>query len=385
MIVRPYGVVIDGSLELGVELVIGAGHIQEIRPHTGIPDDCVVSSAFVNAHSHLEYRGLQGHMEQADYLPWIREITLKKRQQSPAQVREDCLLAARENRATGVALIGEHSDRPFAGEALRAAGISGVVFQEVITFNEPENRAAKLATVKQNAELTRSQFQPVFLSPHAYFTVDRTTLSEMGAAKGPLSIHVAETPMESQFTREGAGPIADLYRSSGMALRPTGVGIVKTLDELGLAHSRAQFIHCCAVTEEEIELMASRGVRVAHCPRSNARLKCPPAPIREMLDAGIKVGLGLDSPASSGPIGMFEEMRAALETSIERRRPLTAEEIWRMATDPSVLPVESPPWGICVGSKAPLIRIHLAGALSTDDLIEGATAAMVEWVEQDNQ
>src|SRR5215510_4332802 len=144
MVLRPHGVVIDGSLEVGLEILVGDGAIQDIRPHTGIPERWVASVPFVNAHSHLEYRGFQGSFERLDYWPWIREITRRKADQTPAQVEADCQLAARENHASGVAFIGEHSDRPGSAAALSDAGIDGFLFQEVITFNEALDPAEKL-------------------------------------------------------------------------------------------------------------------------------------------------------------------------------------------------------------------------------------------------
>ena len=98
-----------------------------------------------------------------------------------------------------------------------------------------------------------------------------------------------------------------------------------------------------------------------------------------MLDAGIKVGIGLDSPASSGPIDMFEEIRCALQVATERGRPLKPEEVWQMATDPSVLPLEQQK-GATGLPDAPLIKIRIANAHSLLDVIERATPDHVEWV-----
>ncbi len=384
MILRPYGILIAGQVELGVELVVEAGRIEEIRPHTGVPEDYVISPAFVNAHSHLEYRGMLGKLASSDYWSWIREITRLKQAETPEEVRASCHLAAKENRASGVALIGEHSDRPFAGEALSVVGIGGIIFQEVITFFERETRLEKIRQVEAKAEVNRSSgFDgPVTLSPHAYQTVDQVTLEEQGSAGLPLSIHVAETAMESQFTKLGEGEIADFYRSVGVPFETTGKDIVETLADLKLARRGAQWVHCCAVSESDIALMAASCVTVAHCPRSNVRLKCPASPVREMLDAGIAMGLGLDSPASSGPIDMFDEMRSALDVSIGRGRPITAEEVWRMATDwgASSLPIPTQPWEIAFGSSTPLIKIRVRGALQTLDIVEQASASCVEWV-----
>lgn len=381
MILRPYGLLIDGRLEIGLELRIEDGHILQIRPHTGVPDTYVVSPAFVNAHSHMEYRGLQGKIGQRQWWPWIRQITKLKMEEAEADVRRATLRASAENRATGVALIGEHSDRPYAGEAMAKNRLEGIIFQEVITFFESESPEEKLAAVERKAEKQRQDFDgPVVPNPHAVYSVDRGTLARFGRSNDPISIHLAESQAESEFTVTGGGPIGDFYREFGVPCEPTGVGVFQTAKALSLVRSGAQIVHGCDLSPGEIEELAASGASVAHCPRSNEALGCPRAPVREMLDAGVVVGLGMDSPASSGSIDVFQEMRSALATSEGRGAPLSAEEIWRMATVSGAESLSRKGWQIEEGSKAPLIKIHVEGAHRTEDVIEMGSPERVEWV-----
>lgn len=362
MILRPFGIVVEGTLELGIELIVEDGIVCDMRPQTGIPEDFVVSPAFVNAHSHLEYRGMLDTITETGYWPWIRELTRLKTLESESQVAEACRIAANENRATGVAWIGEHSDRPFAAPALTQHAIGGTIFQELITFFERDNPEKKRAKIGQNADLSRMAFQGLVVeSPHAYQTVDPLTLASIGANQLPFSIHVAETEYESQLSLDGSGPIGDFYRHHEIELPVSGKTIVPTLADLGLVRPKAQFVHCCAVDDEDIEILARGSVTVAHCPRSNARLGCPTAPVRRMISAGINVGLGMDSPASSGPINMFAEMRTASYSASALGEPLTQEQVWNMATTMghrSFFSHNSEPWEIAIGSRTPLIKIH---------------------------
>lgn len=383
MIVRPYGIWLGESLELGAELVLEDGVVREIRPHTGIPEAFVLSPAFVNAHSHFEYLGLEGQVEGATYGEWIANLTRMKAAQSTPQVSADAVRAGALNRATGVAFVAEHSDRLGSGWAMLEAGLQGVIFQEVITFREREQPKSKLELVGQKAHEAGFQFGgPVYLSPHAYHTVDPATLYGLASRLGPLSIHVAETGAESEFTRTGGGPIGEFYRASGAVPVPTGQGVVETLGELGYLRRGVQFVHCCALEEGDIERLRDGGVTVAHCPRSNERLQCPRAPVREMLDAGVVVGLGLDSAASSGPIDYFAEMRSALAVSRRRGRPITADEVWSMGTESGRLsvPIPGDPWRIEVGSRVPMIAIEVAGAVCIEDVIEGGSPERVRWL-----
>lgn len=356
MILRPYGVVMDGRLELGLEVVVEDDGTLTLRPHTAIPEPYVLSAGFANAHSHLEYRGLQDRIGHTEYWPWIRELTRLKRDQDPEDVAADALQAAMENFAGGVRTIEEHSDRPVAGLAIREAGLDAVIYQELITFFEQKSPAEKWAQVESNAEINSSYGTLTHISPHSAFLVDEASLRRFAEAR-PFSIHVAETPFENGFFREGKGPIADLYRAQGFEPRVTGESVIAYLDRIGLVHNMAQFVHVCAVDDEDIARLTAGGVRVAHCPRSNVRLGCPISPVKRLVDAGLNVGIGLDSAASSGPVDMFAEMREALEQSHQIGEPLLPEEVWRIAS------IGAPK------RQADLIAIHVPDALSTEDLI----------------
>jgi cytosine/adenosine deaminase-related metal-dependent hydrolase len=66
------------------------------------------------------------------------------------------------------------------------------------------------------------------------------------------------------------------------------------------------------MTSDEIKLFADTGTGVAHCPSANMRCGQGIAKIREMLDMGVNVGLGVDGSASNDTSNMFMEARLAM-------------------------------------------------------------------------
>lgn len=381
MVIRPSGLVLNGNLELGLELLLDDGKIAEIRPQTGMPDPFVASVPFVNAHSHLEYRGLQGEIHETEYWPWIRELTRRKALQTLEEVAEDCRAAATENRATGVGLIGEHTDRPGAMAALREAGILVAGFQELITFNEQLDPAEKRAATESKKVANEAILgETMHWALHAPYTVDEATLREFADLKDRISIHVAETEDENLFFLHGSGRIADFYAAHGFAPRKADRTAVGYLHALGLLRPGVQLVHGCAMSTEDIALLKGSGVSLAHCPRSNEHLGCPKASIKSVLAAGVPVGIGLDSPASSGPIDMFAEMRMALHVAHHGPGTLTPETVWRMATSMGAQSLGVEGWDLREGWSGPILAIDLGFAHTIEEMIEHGTPEHVRWI-----
>ena len=120
-----------------------------------------------------------------------------------------------------------------------------------------------------------------------------------------------------------------------MLVPPPGTTGIRALAEAGLLDSNVIAAHCVKADEEEIELLAAHDVAVAHCPRSNGILGCGVAPLTALREAGIRVCIATDSPASTPSFDMFDEMRAAIVGARAREgRPdaLTAADALELAT-----------------------------------------------------
>jgi 5-methylthioadenosine/S-adenosylhomocysteine deaminase len=380
VILRPYGIVVEGELQLGLEVIVEEGVVQEVRPHTGMPEDFVLSPAFVNAHSHLEYRGLQDRIPSQPFWQWINELVRLNTDTTQEETKRWTELAALENRRTGVALIAEHSNRPFAGAALSAQGIGGTIFQETITIDCWGDGADKIKEIEERAIQQRSECSlDVFVSTHAPYSVDPSSLRRVNEMSARNSIHAAESYEELAWITKGEGPISEFYTSCGFE-PPRFRSTVAYLSSLGMIRPGTQLVHCCSIDDEDIEQMARGGVNVAHCPYSNVYLHCPVAPVRRMLSAGIPVGLGMDSAGSGGPIDMFLAMRSALSSSLSLGEPVSAETVWNMATTAGASSLGVSDWSVSAGSACPLIKVRVPGAYSIGEVIDVAKPEMVEFV-----
>ena len=83
-------------------------------------------------------------------------------------------------------------------------------------------------------------------------------------------------------------------------------------EDLGWTGEHVWHAHCVKLDAGEIDLFARSGTGVAHCPCSNCRLGSGIAPVRQMRDAGVKVGLGVDGSASNDAGHLLGEARQAM-------------------------------------------------------------------------
>jgi cytosine/adenosine deaminase-related metal-dependent hydrolase len=139
----------------------------------------------------------------------------------------------------------------------------------------------------------------VVLAPCSLFSVSQDLMRETAKLarqyKVHLHTHLAETQDEEVYTQEHFG------------LRP-----VAWMETLGWLGDDVWYAHSVHVNDEEIAHYAKNGCGVAHCATSNMRLASGIAPIQKMLDAGVKVGLGVDGSASNDSSHMLAEARQAM-------------------------------------------------------------------------
>ena len=132
-----------------------------------------------------------------------------------------------------------------------------------------------------------------------------------------LHTHLAETLDEEQFCLATYGKTPAEY-----------------VEDLGWLGDDVWLAHCVHLADVAIKRFAETGTGVAHCPTSNGRLGAGSARVREMIDATVPVGMGVDGSASNEANRLVAEMQAALVVARLRGGPtaLTAREALRIAT-----------------------------------------------------
>ena len=220
---------------------------------------------------------------------------------------------------SGVTCVADASNSGLASmDALRDVGMRGIVFQE--SFG-PDPRLAKENFEKLKTEIARLRERETSLvkcgvSPHAPYTVCAPQLELIAnfslTERLPLMMHAAETAMEVSLMRDGRGPFAEGLSSRGIEWRAPGVSTIQYLHDHGVLETSALLAHCIYVDEADMEMLKQTGTRVAHCPKSNAKLGHGVAPFAQFLEKEITVGLGSDSVASNNTCDLLEEARFAL-------------------------------------------------------------------------
>lgn len=302
----------------------------------------VLLPGLVNAHTHLELTALRGFLDGLDFPRWLATLVAAKRD---VLFREDLLDSARLGVAEGLrAGITTYADTCESGVALDAmveAGVRGVMYQEVFG-PAPEQCEQSMTELRAKVAAVAARATPrvrIGASPHAPYSVSDALFAaatDYARVEGlPVAIHIAESVAESSLVARGDGPFAEAHRKRGIPVAPRGLSPVAMLERVGALAARPLLIHCVRVDDRDVRRIARHRCAVAHCPASNAKLGHGIAPLRELLDAGIPVGLGSDSMASNNHMDLLGEARLAVllqHTRLGRAGAVAAGEALALAT-----------------------------------------------------
>jgi len=332
-----------------------AGEIVDVGPDVTADETldatgCLVMPGLLNAHTHVAMTLLRGHADDKPLDAWLQEdIWPVEAELTPEDIRigtELGLVEFIKNGITGFAdsyfEVGE------IAEATEQSGLRANLCHAFITIGKDEEAAR--ADAQEGLEIAR-EFEgradgriTTALMPHSLTTAETEYLEEFVPQARehdiPLHFHANETKNE-------VDPLVSEHDK-----RP-----LEYADNLGMLTDQDFLAHCVHVDETEIDLLADRDASVIHCPASNMKLASGIAPIQEMLDAGVNVGLGTDGAASNNDLDLFDEIRdAAMIGKLARgdARDVAAEDAVRMATEGSATAIGLPVGQIEAGGTADL-------------------------------
>jgi 5-methylthioadenosine/S-adenosylhomocysteine deaminase len=288
----------------------------------------LVLPGLVNAHGHVPMILMRGLADDLPLLDWLNKVVF------PAEARFvdadfvywGTLLACVEMARSGTTTFADMYY--FEDEIARAtdkAGLRAVLGQTVIGFPAPDYKTTEAALAGTEAFLKRwkghSRIVPS-VAPHGLYTTPLDAVRrarELSRRYGvPFQIHAHESDDEDRLVREKLGNTA-----------------LSVLEDAGLLGPDVLVHHAITTTDDDIRLLARRGVAVSHNPESNMKVAAGPARVPEMLAAGVVVGLGTDGAASNNNLDMFETMDVAAKVhKLVRRDPtaMSAREVFRLAT-----------------------------------------------------
>jgi cytosine/adenosine deaminase-related metal-dependent hydrolase len=330
-------------IEDGFVAAVGAGDQPAADERVGL-GGAVVTPGLVNTHHHLYQTLTRARAQQATLFEWLVELY-----PTWAGIDAEAEYAAARTGLAELMLSG--CTTVFDHHYVFPRGRSGLVEAEVQAARElgcrivasrgsmdlgasdgglpPDELVEDVDAVLSDTERLVSElhesgpgaFVQVAVAPCSPFSVTGRLMTESAELARRLGLklhtHLAETIEEEAYCKE-------LY----------GCTPVEYLDSLGWLDGDVWCAHCVHLSAAEIGRFAETGTGVAHCPTSNLRLGAGVAPVRAMMDAGVRVGLGVDGSASNERSHLFNEVKQALLVARGRGGPqaMTAREALRLAT-----------------------------------------------------
>ena len=348
----------DNELQ-GYDILIKNNVIEKIEKNIELsPDetesaeiiDCsryLVVPGMVNTHHHLYQiltRNLPGaqNAKLFDWLTYLYPIWAKI---TPEAVYYSTILGTAELLKTGATTTTDHHylyPKGFGGDimsiqfdAAQKVGIRFSPSRGSMTRGQssgglpPDSVVQKTEDVVRDMQRVIERFHDdspfsmrrIVLAPCSPFSVDESLMRETAALARQYGVvmhtHLAETQDEEQYCIEQYG------------MRP--LALMEKLDWLG---GDVYFAHGIWFDDDELRILAETDTGISHCPTSNMRLGSGIARIKEMLELGVRLSLGVDGSASNDTSDMLGEARNAL--LLQRVRygadAISARQVLKLAT-----------------------------------------------------
>ncbi len=248
---------------------------------------------FKNAHTHSAMTFLRSYADDLPLLDWLnKQVFPMEAKLTPDDIYDLSKLAILEYLTSGIT---SNFDMYLTPDTIAQAsvdmGFRTVMVGGVNNFSQSVQELEKwYEHYNHFHELIRFE-----LGLHAEYTASEQLMKELAQLAetyhAPVYTHMSETEEETKGCMERHGKTPTAY-----------------LDSLGMFNYGGGGYHCVWVNEEDLKIFRERGMSVVTNPGSNTKLASGIAPIRQMMEMGINIGIGTDGPASNNCLDMFREM-----------------------------------------------------------------------------
>ena len=318
----------------------------------------IVLPGLINAHTHAPMVLFRGIADDLKLMDWLQKYIFpaEARNVTAEFVKAGTRLAALEMIRSGTTtFVDMYYFEDQVAEVAKEAGMRAVAGETIIGFPAPDNKTVADALAYTERFLERWAGDPLVVAavaPHSTYLADPEALRASRALAdrygAPILIHLSESADEQAQVKER-------YKKT-----PT-----EHLRDLGILRKGLLGAHGIWLSAADRAILKDAGAGVAHCPQSNMKISSGPAPVREMLAEGLRLGLGTDGAASNNDLDMFEEMlTAALLAKHVTGDPTVAPAaaVLEMATlgGARALGMEDRLGSLEAGKRADLIVVDLA-------------------------
>ena len=351
-----------GAVAVRRDEIVAVGPMHEITSRYEATEviDCsgkAIMPGLVNAHTHVPMTLLRGLADDLRLDVWLMGYIMPVEREF---VRPDYCwlgtqLACAEMIRTGTTCFADmYYYEEAVADATAQTGLRAVCGQTILKFPSPDALSYDEGLARTRDFIQRWKGHRLItpsVAPHAPYTATPNMLRAAAALAlefdVPLQIHVAETARE----------VKELRATVNMRAVPW-------IEQYNVLEPRSIAAHCVHVNQDELTILRQHNTGAVHNPTSNLKLSSGFAPVVQMLEMGLNVGIGTDGVASNNDLDMFEELRlAALLAKAVTGDPTTlpARQALEMATimGARVLGLDQEIGSLEPGKKADLIVVDL--------------------------
>lgn len=342
---------------------------------------------FVDLHTRLEKTVLRGLVADQPYARWILSVIEKSTRMENADWYDSAVVGGLDALASGITTVCDITASGAVLKATLALGLRSVIYREVGAMDKMRVNYAVHSAERDIADWrdrTSGTNVSIGIAPAAIYANHPQVfgmVSELACEEDlPVAMRLAGSREEFNFVMRGSSMFAvdnmDVETRGYVEIPPWlpfGVTPVRYALNWGAFDApNVLMIHAVHIDDDDIRKLVEKGVAICTCPRANAQLGMGVAPLSELIQAGLRIGLGTDSPAATESTDMLSEMRTGLllHRARDTRRFLDAATMLEMATigGARALKMEDEIGSLEIGKRADIIAIDLSSSHQTPEV-----------------